>query len=222
MSVLRYLGVRTTPRLLPFTFYLSLLTFLVLPARADAHLVATGLGPVYDGAGHWLTSPEDFIPVLALAILAGLRGPAAGRWTLFLLPPAWLLGGIAGLLVTTPPGFSRPALSSIVAGTFLVPGLLALSDLTVPAAVVAGLAVLIGLIHGVLDAFGLRAEGITTAVGVLQFLGMAILLFILIPLFAAAVIATQQTWLRIVARVLGSWIAAAGILLLGWAINGNG
>lgn len=195
---------------------------LVLPATANAHLVATGLGPVYDGAGHWLSSPEDFIPVLALAILAGLRGPTAGRWTLLLLPPAWILGGLAGLFIATPLEFSRPVLSAIVAATFMIPGLLALSDLPIPVSVVAAVAVLLGLIHGVLDAFGLRAEGITTAVGVLQFLGMGVLLFVLVCLLAAAVISVGQTWLRIVARVLGSWIAAAGLLLLGWAINGNG
>jgi hypothetical protein len=200
----------------------ALLLALGLPSAASAHLVATGLGPVYDGAGHWFTSPEDWVPVLALAILAGLRGPAAGRWALFLLPPAWLLGGIAGLLLPTVPELSRPALSSIVAATFLIPGLLALSDLAVPTSVIAVVAVLLGLVHGVLDAFGLRDEGITTAVGVLQFIGMAIILFILVAPLAAAVISAGQTWLRIVARVLGSWIAAAGILLLGWSINGNG
>jgi hypothetical protein len=210
-------------RRLPFTFYLSLFTlFLFLPARADAHLVVTGLGPVYDGAGHWFSSPEDIIPVLALAILAGLRGPAAGRCTLILLPPAWLIGGWAGLAVTTPPEFSRPALSAIVAVTFLVPGILALSDLPIPTAAIAAIAILLGLVHGVLDAFGLRAEGLTTTVGILQFLGMAIATFLFITLFAALVISLRWPWTRIAARVLGSWITAAGIFLLGWSINGNG
>jgi hypothetical protein len=32
------------------------------------------MGPIYDGLMHFLTSPEDFIPVLALSLLAGLRG----------------------------------------------------------------------------------------------------------------------------------------------------
>ena len=64
---------------------------------ADAHLEATGMGPVYDGLLHFLTSPEDLVPVLALALLAGLRGAAYGRRALFTLPAAWLFGSLAGL-----------------------------------------------------------------------------------------------------------------------------
>ena len=200
---------------------LPLLLALGLPATASAHLVATGLGPVYDGAGHWFSSPEDLVPALALAIFAGLRGPAASRWTLFLLPPAWLLGGLVGLSLPAPQ-LSPPVLSAIVAATFLVPGLLALSDLRIPTAAVAALAVLLGLVHGVLDAFGLRAEGVTSTVGVLQFLGMAVATFLFVALLAAFVISLRWPWTRIAARVLGSWIAASGLLLLGWSLHGNG
>ena len=41
---------------------------------AEAHLNSTGMGPFYDGLIHFLMSPEDIVPVLALALLAGLRG----------------------------------------------------------------------------------------------------------------------------------------------------
>ena len=44
------------------------------PTLAEAHLNSTGMGPVYDGLMHFLASPEDLAPVLALALLAGLRG----------------------------------------------------------------------------------------------------------------------------------------------------
>lgn len=69
---------------------------LLLPAPAHAHLVTTGLGPLYDGISHVLLSPDDLLPVLAMALLAGMNGPAAGRGALFLLPLAWALGGLAG------------------------------------------------------------------------------------------------------------------------------
>ena len=46
---------------------------------ADAHLNTTGMGPLYDGLMHFLMSPEDFVPVLALALLSGLRGATYGR-----------------------------------------------------------------------------------------------------------------------------------------------
>ena len=67
------------------------------PARAEAHLNSTGLGPIYDGALHLLLSPEDLVPAFALALLAGLRGVRYGRFALFALPAAWLLGGLGGM-----------------------------------------------------------------------------------------------------------------------------
>jgi hypothetical protein len=70
----------------------------VLPSSAEAHLVTTGLGPLYDGISHVLLSADDLLPVLAMSMLAGLNGPAAGRRTLFGLTGAWLLGGLAGYL----------------------------------------------------------------------------------------------------------------------------
>src|SRR4051812_5099335 len=69
----------------------------LFPCAAEAHLVTTGLGPVYDGVGHLVLTIDDLIPVLGLALLAGLRGPKSGRWALFVLPLAWLIGGVSGL-----------------------------------------------------------------------------------------------------------------------------
>ena len=50
----------------------------VIPS-ADAHLMNTGFGPFYDGLTHLFVTPEDLLPVIALAFLAGLRGPRFGR-----------------------------------------------------------------------------------------------------------------------------------------------
>ena len=75
--------------------------FVLCALPADAHLNTTGMGPFYDGLMHFLMSPEDIVPVLALALLAGLRGANYGRWALFTLPVAWLLGGLAGLSAMT-------------------------------------------------------------------------------------------------------------------------
>src|SRR5664279_6134020 len=80
---------------LPLYAFLAF-AFLMYVAPAQAHLNSTGMGPLYDGLTHFLLSPEDFVPVLALALLAGLRGAAYGRWALFTVPAAWLLGGFFG------------------------------------------------------------------------------------------------------------------------------
>ncbi|MDH3809586.1 MAG: hypothetical protein OES29_13280, partial [Desulfuromonadales bacterium] len=70
------------------------LAVLLWPSISQAHLVNTGLGPIYDGISHLAMSPDDLLTALALALLAGLSGARAGRNVLFLLPPIWLLGGL--------------------------------------------------------------------------------------------------------------------------------
>ena len=55
--------------------------------------------------------------------------------------------------------------------------------------------------------------------GTLGLVGSVTSLFILIALAAALVASLRIPWTRIVVRVAGSWIAAAGLLLLGWAVH---
>ena len=45
-----------------------------MAAPADAQLVGTGLGPFYDGIGHFFLTPEAILPVLALALWGGCAG----------------------------------------------------------------------------------------------------------------------------------------------------
>jgi hypothetical protein len=52
--------------------------FCLWPPPASAHLNSTGMGPVYDGLLHFLLSPEDIVPVVALAMFAGLPGRNMG------------------------------------------------------------------------------------------------------------------------------------------------
>src|SRR5262249_4629646 len=108
---------------------------LISSAPASAHLVSTGLGPVYDSVSHLLLSPEFRAPALGLALLAGLRGADHGRWALFTLTGAWLVGSWGGL--APPPG--QPTSLSI-AGTCLLLGGLAAADVRLPLAVTTVLA----------------------------------------------------------------------------------
>ena len=53
------------------------LAILLYPHNAEAHLVTTGLGPIYDGISHFALSPEVWVPVLALALCLVGR---SSRW----------------------------------------------------------------------------------------------------------------------------------------------
>jgi urease accessory protein len=178
------------------------------PSSSAAHLVTTGMGPVYDGIGHLLLTPEDLVPVLALALYAGLRGAVAGRRTMFLLPFAWFVGGLAGSAVNTATTIPIPALS------FLILGGLVAADLCMPATAVTGLAIVFGLFHGFFNGAALQ-EG----AGTLGLIGIMTILFILVTLASAFVISLKRPWERIAVRVAGSWIAAVGLLMFGWAMR---
>lgn len=179
---------------------------------AWAHLNSTGMGPIYDGLTHFLMSPEDLVPALALALLAGLRGAAYGRRALFTLPAAWLLGILCGLAVTIT---STTTLGPAI--WFLVLGGLVLADAKLSLRAMTALAVLLGLVHGYFNGTGMgfSAQSIVAA------LGLATAVFVLVVLVAALVVTLRAHWARIAVRVGGSWIAASGLLMLGWSIRGS-
>jgi hydrogenase/urease accessory protein HupE len=178
------------------------------PSPASAHLVTTGMGPVYDGIGHLLLTPEDLVPVLALVLYAGLRGTVAGRRTMFLLPAAWFLGGMTGFAVSGIPALPIAAIS------FLLLGILVAADLRLSADLVAVLAIAIGLIHGFFNGGALK-EG----AGIFGLLGIMVVIFVLAGVAAAFVVSLRKPWTRIAVRVTGSWISASGLLMLGWLIR---
>ena len=183
---------------------------LCCPSSATAHLVTTGMGPVYDGIGHLLLTPEDLVPVLALALYAGLRGTVAGRRTMFLLPLAWFIGGVTGSAVNVIPSIPIPAISFLVLG-----GLIA-SDLFMPDAAVTALAIVLGLVHGFLNGAVLKDEA-----GTLGLVGIMSIVFIAVALASAFVVSLRRPWMRIAVRVAGSWIFASGLLMFGWMAKGR-
>ena len=172
-----------------------------------AHLVQTGFGDFYDGFAHWALTPRDVMVVLGIALLAGLAGRGAARWTVLVLPVAWLGAGLIG--------FRLPELGALTLATTIsvgLAGLLVAWGRALPAALVVGLAVLAGVIHGLANGSVMVTEerdrlalfGVVTAVALVTLLG------------SAGVAALEKPAARVVVRVAGSWIAAIALLLLGW------
>ncbi len=203
-------------------FVAAFALLLLFAGQAQAHLVSTGMGPVYDGIGHFCTSIDDILPALALALFAGLRGPQPGRWAMFILPLAWLTGGLLGAFIPGLPTISIPIGAGILSATFLLFGLLVAADLRMPPAAVAALAAALGLIHGFFNGLAMIQDGAAHETATLQLLGITTTLFVLVALAAAMVVALRIDWMRIAVRVAGSWIAAMGLLWLGWSLRGRG
>lgn len=186
------------------------LALAMCPTGAEAHLVTTGLGSVYDGLLHFVLTPEDLVPVLALALLAGLRGAGHGRCALFVLPAAWLMGGVLGLAAHG--GTSVVVLTSI---SFVLIGGLVAADAPVPLGAITALAALLGLFHGYLNGAAMAQAG----PGASGLAGIVVAVFTVVALAASVVVPLRAAWTRVVVRVAGSWIAAVGLLLLGWGLR---
>jgi urease accessory protein len=179
---------------------------------ASAHLLTTGFGPFYDGLAHLFVTPEDLLPVAAIALLAGLRGPRYGRGVLFVLPAAWFAGSLAGRLLS--PGAALPAATAVLT---IALGALAAADRPLPFWTVAGLAAALGLWNG-----GLNGTELAKAhASALPSLGVACALFAVVALVAGNVVSVRAAWARVAVRVAGSWIAASGLFMLGWSLRGR-
>ncbi|MGI9626800.1 MAG: HupE/UreJ family protein [Longimicrobiales bacterium] len=179
------------------------------PVYFSAHLVTTGLGPLFDGIGHVIVTPEDLLPVTALGLLAGLGGKAYGRKVLWVLPLAWLVGGIAGLST----GWSLP---TPVAGlSFLVFGGLVALDRPLGEKVGSGLALVLGFVHGQMNGVEMSTAGI----GMTGLVGTVGTLFVLVSMVAGLVVSLRRKWTRVAVRVAGSWVVAIGMLYMGWTLG---
>jgi urease accessory protein len=190
-----------------FVLATMIVVFLLCPSPASAHLNSTGMGPMYDGLLHFFLSPEDIVPVIALALLAGLRGPEYGRRALLLLPASWFVGCFLGTM------FQWAASWPVAAISFLVFGGLVAADAQVSLRAMTLLAGLLGLVHGWMNGAGVPWS--LSLIG--AYAGLVAGVFVVVALVSALVIKLRPPWTRIAVRVAGSWIVATGLLLLGWA-----
>jgi hydrogenase/urease accessory protein HupE len=176
-----------------------------------AHLVTSGVGPFFDGVAHFFVSLDDLLVVVALALLGGLLGKDSARTLVLSLPAGWLIGLVLGILIAD-------QLEGSAWGTafsLLATGLLLASSPKLPTWGIVMLAVVVGLVHGSWNGAAMSATqtsfiaslGIVSAVGVVSLL------------LSAAAVAVQANWQRIAIRVVGSWVAAFGLLALAWHVR---
>jgi urease accessory protein len=188
----------------------ALMTIVVAARPAHAHLMTTGFGPFYDGLTHLIVSPEYLLPMIALALLAGLHGPRFGRAVLFALPAAWLAGSVLGFLVA--PHVTMPLVTATV--TIAVGGMVA-AGRRLPLVLIAGFAIAVCVLAGGVNGIELA----TARSSPLAAAGAAVALFVVVSLVTGQVASVRAAWARIAVQVAGSWIAAIGLFMLGWAVR---
>ncbi len=97
-------------------------------------------------------------------------------------------------------------LPAAMAAVTIVLGALVAADMALPLAVVVGLAILLGLLNGSvsgLDVERAHASG-------LGLVGVAVALFV-VSLLTGQVASVRAAWVRVVVRVVGSWVASRAV-----------
>lgn len=179
------------------------------PEMASAHLVSTRFGELYSGILHPITALAHIVPWLALGLLGGLQSPQTARHALLVFPLA-VLGGL--LLARFIPGL--PFVVTFNLFTFILLGGLVALALELGSVVFVALVALVGLSHGYANA----AEGLSGGPWLLFILGVGLAAYVVITLITslAHVFSKDRGWARIALRAIGSWIAAAGTMYLGF------
>jgi urease accessory protein len=189
---------------------------LLAQARAaEAHIVAARLGDFYAGAFHLLTDLQDLILWIAMGLLAGSLGAARGRWLVLVFPLGLLAGSVLGQLSGVV--WARPAAD---AGMILALGLLLVAAIRLPATLLCAIAFALAMIRGAANASDLAPE----TDRLLFAAGLACAGYAAITLIMALTLAFRRSdagpslaWRGIAIRAFGGWIAAIGLMMVGFA-----
>lgn len=173
---------------------------------AAAHSVNRHFGDFYGGMLHPLTALEHLVPILGLGLLAGQQGTSAARWILLLFPAGLLLG--AAVATQFEPSQFVEGLNRL---SFVAIGGLVAIRLRVPLLGLAIAAPVLGFLHGYEN-----TAGISSSVAIHLFIsGIVVTGIAMIAIFAAISVSRESDWQKIAIRVVGSWITAIGILMIG-------
>jgi urease accessory protein len=179
-------------------------------APAWAHSSVEGIGNFYNGALHPLVSPAHLIALLALGLWLGQRGLGAAKRPLLAFMAALALG-LCLHHWAGDPDTDRWLL--VLAALF---GLLVAAARALPAALApllcAGVGLAVGLASG--------PTGLESTARAVSLFGTFFSATLVCAYVMAIVTLAQRPWMLIAARVLGSWLAAAAVLVLALALKG--
>jgi urease accessory protein len=177
---------------------------LLMADNASAHPMP-GVGDFYAGMLHPLTAIEFLLPMIALSLLAGQQSRASAIAMLVTFPLSLAIGAALGIPIHLP-----SLVSWINLGSMAVLGLLVAAVRPLPPSLAAGLSTLLGITVGLANGAELGGQ-----VSPWRFIpGLALAGLLLVTYGVGCVRRLDIPWIQIGFRVLGSWIAAVGILVL--------
>lgn len=182
---------------------------------AEAHIVSSRLGDFYAGAAHPLTGLQDVVLWTALGVLAGTQPAARARWLVAVFPAGLVAGFLLGLA-----GGVTGGVAAVDAGCMVALGGLIAMAVRLPTPALAAIAFAVGLVRGAANAGEVGPD--TNAA--LFAAGFAAAGYAAITLLPAAVLTFRRSgagWRGVALRAGGSWIAAIGIMAVGYTLAGR-
>jgi urease accessory protein len=174
------------------------------PVSVSAHPMP-GVGDFYAGMLHPLTAIEFLLPMIALSLLAGLQSRTSAIAMLVTFPLSLGTGAVLGIPIHVSSLVSWINLSSMA-----VLGLLVAAARPLPSSMAAGLSTLLGITIGLANGVELGGQ-----VSPWRFVpGLALAGLLLVTYGIGCVRRLNTPWMRIGFRVMGSWIAATGLMVL--------
>jgi urease accessory protein len=187
------------------TFVVAAVYATLAPLPAFAHPMQ-GVGDFYAGMLHPVITLETVLPVIALSLLAGQQQREVAIKILVAFPAALMVGALLALSGNAPPhlGTVQLTLTALFGVLVAVRSRLSIRLLV-------ALAVALGISAGWSNA--------SDALGQLSpyrfIAGLAVVGLLSLTYGIGLVRSLKMEWTQIAVRVVGSWIAAVGILVLG-------
>jgi urease accessory protein len=182
-----------------------LLTIGIFSSSAFAHPMK-GVGDFYAGMLHPLITVETLLPLLGLSLLAGQQARETAIRMIVIFPAALAIG--------TPLILVRPLPAQLTTSELLITaclGLLIALARCIPAWIPIGLTVLIGLSIGWSNSVEIVGD-----VSAVRFVaGLSVVGLLMTSYGIGLVRHLKLDWMQIAVRVVGSWLATVGILVLG-------
>jgi len=194
------------------TYGIAIVAFLGCSSSASAHIVSTRLGDFFTGGLHPLTDPVDWAVWVAVASMAALSGRDSARWLVLTAPLSLVAGFALSLFIGTRAGLTVDGFSLCSLGLLLASGW----RLATGRLLFATSAVL--LLRGCANAagFAVGADTFLYASG-LGLAGYAAVT--LLSALALRLLSNESAWRRILVRVIGSWMAAVGLMVLAYGLR---
>ena len=184
----------------------------VMPATAAAHDLSAQYGPFLGPAAHVLTEADHIAALLGVGLLAGRHTHRTRVALLVAVVIAFLLAMAAPLVFRGLSGFE--SIEGIVSpASLLVAGVLVALGRKLSVSIAMLVAIAVGIVHGVANGLAIEGGGGLAVLGGVS----AAALIIAIGTATAAILDGPRG--RIVVQVLGSWVAAMGLMLLGLALR---